>query len=122
MCEVKGVLLSLLLWLKPNGIQGNKVIHVRPGPDPVCQPPHGALLSGEDGSRLLQLLLVPLQVAEALGLKQGHLLLPVVVNGDVLAHVRVEAEIGVSGQEAVQHGVDLWRAQKQTNKQKKSQL
>lgn len=86
-----------------------QVIHVSPEPGPVSHPVDGALLSCEDASDLLQLLLVPLQITDALSLKQVELLLPVLIHGDVFAHVGVEAEIGVGREEGVEHGVNLWR-------------
>lgn len=46
------------------------VEHVRPELGPLCHPLDGALLSVEDASDLLQLLLIPLEVTAALGLQQ----------------------------------------------------
>lgn len=93
----------------------NAVVHVSPEPRPLCQLLDGAFLSCEDASCLLQLLLVSLQIADALSLQQVQLLLPALVHGDVLAHVRVEAEIRVGREEGVQHGVNLWREEREVN-------
>lgn len=98
--------LSGILQLR--GVNGQTVIHVSLEPGPLRHPLDGAFLSGEDASDLLQLLLVPLQIVEALALQQAELLLPVLVHGDVFAHVGIEAEISVGREEGVKHGVNLW--------------
>lgn len=96
------------MWdLDLGGVEGETAVHVHPEPGPLGHPVGGALLPGEDARYLAQLVLVPLQVAGALGLQQAQLLLPTLVHGDVLAHVGVEAVVGVSREEGVQHGVDL---------------
>lgn len=84
------------------------MIHVSLEPGPLGHPLDRAFLLGEDASDLLQLLLVPLQITGALALQQAELLLPVLVHGDVFAHVGVEAEISVGREEGVEHGVNLW--------------
>lgn len=88
---------------------GQAAVHVSPELGPLCHPLHGAFLSGEDASDLVQLFLVPLQVPHTFSLQQAQLLMAVLVHGDVLAHVGVEAEVSVSGKEGVEHGVNLWR-------------
>lgn len=98
-----------MLDLELRGVKGETVIHVSPEPGPLSHPLDGAFLSGEDASDLLQLLLVPLQITDALGLQHAELLVPVFVHGDVFAHVGVEAEISVGREEGVKHGVNLWR-------------
>lgn len=97
----------LALDLELGGVKGQTVVHVSPESSPLCHPLDGAFLSGEDASDLIQLLLVPLQVADALGLQQVELLLPVLVHGDIFAHVGVEAEVSVAREEGVKHGVNL---------------
>lgn len=96
-----------MLDLKLRGAKGKTVIHVSPEPGPLGHPLDGAFLSGEDASDLLQLLLVPLQVTDALSLQQVELLQPVLIHGDVFAHEGVEAEVSVRREEGVKHGVNL---------------
>lgn len=95
--------------LEFGGVKGHTVIHVSLELDPLCHPLDGAFLSGEDASDLIQFLLVPLQVANALSLQQVELLLPVLVHGNVFTHVGVEAKISVRREKGVEHGVNLWR-------------
>lgn len=95
--------------LQLGGVEGQTVVHVGLEPSPLRHPLDGTFLSGEDAGDLRQLLLVPLQVADALSLQQAQLLLPVLVHGDVFAHVGIEAEVGAGREEGVKHGVDLWR-------------
>lgn len=90
------------------GLKGH-VIHVSSEPGPICHPLDGAFLSGEDAGDLLQLLLVSLQVTDALSLQQVELLVPVLIDGDIFAHVGVEAEISAGREKGVKHGVNLWR-------------
>lgn len=98
-----------MLDLELRGAKGQTVVHVSPESGPLSHPLDGVFLSGEDASDLLQLLLVPLQITDALSLQQVELLLAVLVYGDVFAHVGVEAEISVGREEGVKHGVNLWR-------------
>lgn len=98
-----------MLDLELGGVKGQTVIHVSPELGPLSHPLDGAFLSGEDASDLLQLLLVPLQITEALGLQHVELLMPVLIHGNIFAHVGVEAEISVGREEGVKHGVNLWR-------------
>lgn len=105
-CEVKKAWVGFLELLGP---KGQTVIRVNPEPGPLSHPLERAFLSVEDASDLLQLLLVPLQITDALSLQQVELLQPVIVHGDVFAQVRVEAEISVGREEGVEHGVNLWR-------------
>lgn len=95
--------------LELGGVEGQTVVHVGLEPDPLRHPLDGAFLSAEDAGDLPELLLVPLQVTDALSLQQAQLLLPVLVHGDVFAHVGIEAEVGVGREEGVEHGMDLWR-------------
>jgi len=90
-------------------LRGLKVIHVSPEPGPIRHPLDGAFLPGEDASDLLQLLLVPLQVADAVRLQQVQLLVAVLVHGDVFVHEGVEAVIRGGREEGVKRGVNLWR-------------
>lgn len=91
------------------GGKAHTSIHISPDSGPLRHLLHRAFLLGEDVSGLLQLLLVPLQVPDAFGLQQAELLVPVLVQRDVFAHVGVEAEVGVEREEGVEHGVDLWK-------------
>ena len=68
-----------MLDLDLKGLKGH-VIHIRPEPGPLCRPLDGAFLSREDASCLLQLLLVPVQITDALGLQKAEFLLPVLVH------------------------------------------
>lgn len=97
----------LVLDLKFKGLKGQTVIHVSPESGPLCHPLDGAFLSCEDASHLLQLLLIPLKITDALSLQQAELLMPVLIHGDVFAHVGVEAEISARREEGVKHGVNL---------------
>lgn len=98
------------MWdLELRGVKGQTVIHVSLEPGPVGHPLDRAFLSAEDASDLLQLLLVPLQITDALRLQQVELLLPVLVHGDVFAHVGIEAEVSVGREEGVKHGMNLWK-------------
>lgn len=99
------VVLDLML----GGEEGQPVIHVGSESGPLTEPLDGAFLPREYVSCLLKLLLIPLQVADALSLQQVELLVSVLVQGDLLVHVGVEAEIGVGREEAIKHGVNLWR-------------
>ena len=98
-----------MLDLHLGGFKGHPVVHVSPELGPLCHLLHGAFLPGEDASNFLQLLLVPLQITEALSLQQIELLLPVLIHRDVLTHVGVEAEISAVGEESIKHDVNLWR-------------
>lgn len=84
------------MWgLELGGEGGQAVVHVGPESGPLGQPLDRALLPVEDAGSLLQLLFVPLQVAEALGLQLVQLLVAALVQSDLLVHVGVEAEVGV---------------------------
>lgn len=74
--EVKVVLLDLEL----GGVGGQAVEHVCSEFGPLSHPLHGAFLPDEDASDLLQLLLVPLQIPNALGLQHIQLFLPVLIH------------------------------------------
>lgn len=84
-----------VLDLKPGRVKGQAVIHVSSEPGPLRHPLDGAFLTGEDASNFVQLLFIPLQITDALSLQQAELLLPVLIQGYVFAHVRVEAEVSV---------------------------
>lgn len=94
--------------LEFRGVKGQTIIHISLKPGPLSHPLDRGFLLGEDVSDLLQLLFVPLQIPDALCLQQVQLLLPVLIHGDIFAHVGVEAEIGVGREEGVKHGVNLW--------------
>lgn len=90
------------LWtLKSKGEGVHPVVHVCPELGPLCQPLDGVLLLGQSAGGLLQLLLVPLQVAHALRLQQVELLTAALVQGDVLVHVGVEAVVAVGWEKGV---------------------
>lgn len=88
--------------------EGEPLVHVSLELAPFGQSLDGALLLAQHAGRLPQLGVVALQVALPLALEEVQLLHSALVQRDVLAHVGVEAEVGVGGKESVQHGVHLW--------------
>lgn len=89
------------------GPEGETLVHVGLELGPLGHSLDGALLLTQHAGRLSQLGLVALQVALPLALEEVQLLRTALVEWDVLAHVGVEAEVGVGGQEGIQHGVHL---------------
>lgn len=89
------------------GPEGETLVHVGLELGPLGHSLDGALLLAQHAGRLLQLGLVALKVALPLALEEVQLLHAALVQRDVLAHVGVEAEVGVRGEEGIQHGVHL---------------
>lgn len=87
--------------------EGHAIVHVQFELGPVGEALRRALVACQKAGGLVELLLVALQVAQALGLKQVKLLLTALVQADLFGHVRVEAEVGVGRQQLVQHSVYL---------------
>lgn len=90
------------------GAEGQTLVHVGFQLGPLGHPLDGALLLAQHAGRLPQLGLVALQVAVAFALEEVEPLGAALVQRDVLAHVGVEAEVGVGRQQGVQHRVHLW--------------
>lgn len=100
-------MLQKVLFELQLGGEGEALVHVGLQFDPLCQSLDAALLLTQHAGRFPNLVLVALQIAVALAHEEIQLLRAALVQRDVLAHVRVEAEVGVRGQEGVEHGVHL---------------
>lgn len=85
------------------------LIHVRFESKPLRQSLNWTLVSRELVHGSSDFLLVALQVPKPLRLHLLELLVSALIQGNLLAHVRVETKVRVRREKSVQHGVNFWK-------------